>query len=479
MDDPASKFFLFEIITANDSLTITHSLTNILLVVLLVAANGFFVASEFALVAVRKSRIESLAAEGKASAKRLLEILNNLNAYISATQLGITIASLGLGWIGEPAVARMIHYPLMQLAQITGLEALTSPTVIHTISFALAFSIITFLHIVFGELAPKTMALEIAERVALFVALPMQLFYKIFYYPIRLLDWTGTKTVRLLGFQAASQHGSSYTEDEIRRLIKISLESGHLKEEESKLLDKVFEFSDTTVREAMVPRTKIAAIPATLSLEEIVKAFQRYGYSRLPVYGESLDDILGFIHSKDVLPYLLRPKSFRLEKILQKPVFVIDKAKLEDVLKQMQKEKFHFGFVIDEHGGIEGIITLEDLLEEIVGDISDEHDEEVNEQIICEADGSYLLDGSLVVRDLNRRLGLNLPLSENYTTIAGFLMDQAGKIPDKGEQIKFNGHIFKVEEVDKHRIMKVRMEKVKSEKPAVEILSEQGLYRKS
>ena len=472
MDDPASKSFLFEIVTATDSLTITHSLTNILLVILLVAANGFFVASEFALVAVRKSRIESLTAEGKASAKRLLEILNNLNAYISATQLGITIASLGLGWIGEPAVARMIHYPLIQLAQITGLEALTSPAVIHTVSFALAFSIITFLHIVFGELAPKTIALEIAERIALFVALPMQLFYKIFYYPIRLLDWMGTKTVRLLGFRAASQHGSGYTEDEIRRLIKVSLESGHLKEEESKLLDKVFEFSDTTVREAMVPRTKIAAIPATLSLEEIVKAFQRYGYSRLPVYGESLDDILGFIHSKDVLPYLLQPKSFCLEKILQKPVFVIDKAKLEDVLKQMQKEKFHFGFVIDEHGGIEGIITLEDLLEEIVGDISDEHDEEVNEQIIYEADGSYLLDGSLVVRDLNRRLGLNLPLSENYITIAGFLMNQAGKILDKGEQIKFNGYIFKVEEVDKHMIMKVRMEKAKSEKPAVEILSD-------
>ncbi|GIU82038.1 MAG: HlyC/CorC family transporter [Acidobacteria bacterium] len=462
MDDPASKLFLFELTTAKDPLTITNSITNILLVILLVLANAFFVASEFALVAVRKSRIESLAAEGKKSAKRLLEILNNLNAYISATQLGITIASLGLGWIGEPAVARMIDYPLMWLAEITGWAVLSSPTLIHTISFALAFSIITFLHIVFGELAPKTMALEVAEKVALFVALPMQIFYKIFYYPIRILDWTGTKTVRLLGFQAAGEHGSSYTEDEIRRLIKVSQETGHLKEEESKLIDKVFEFSDTTVKEAMVPRTKVAAIPATLSLEEIVKAFQRYGYSRLPVYGESLDDILGFIHSKDVLPYLLRPKSFRLEKILQKPIYVIDKAKLEDVLKQMQKEKFHFGFVIDEHGQIEGIITLEDLLEEIVGDISDEHDEEVSEQIVQQSDGSYLLDGSLVVRDLNRRLGLNLPISESYTTIAGFLMNKAGKVLNKGEQIKFNGHIFKVEEVDKHKILKVRMEKAKT-----------------
>ncbi len=447
------------------SIFLTNSSLNLLLVVFLVLANGFFVASEFALVAVRRSRIETLASTGNKTARRLLDILNNLNAYISATQLGITLASLGLGWIGEPAVARLIEYPLLLFAEKTGQQLLATPAVIHTIAFTIAFSIITFLHIVFGELAPKTIALELAEKVAFIIALPMQIFYKVFYYPIKILDWTGTKVVRLLGFESASEHGSGYTEDEIRRLIKISSERGLLKEEEGKLIDKIFEFSETTVKEAMVPRTEMAAIPANLSLEEIVKAFQQYGYSRLPVYRNSIDDIIGFIHSKNVLPYLLRPKSFRLEKVLQKPMYVIDTARLEDVLRRMQREKFHFGFVVDEHGGIEGIITLEDLLEEIVGDISDEHDEEVNEQIIPQPDGSYILDGALAVRDFNRRLGGNLPISEVYTTIAGFLMNETGRILKKGDTVKFNGYVFEVDEVEKHRILRVKLKKAHENHP--------------
>ncbi|MCS6874983.1 MAG: hemolysin family protein [Pyrinomonadaceae bacterium] len=438
----------------------SYSIVNLLLVVLLVFANAFFVASEFALVAVRRSRIETLANSGNRSAQRLLEILSRLNEYVSATQLGITLASLGLGWIGEPAVARLLEYPLLILAENSGWYFLSSPAILHTISFTIAFSIITFLHIVFGELAPKTIALETAEKTALIIARPMQIFYKLFYYPIKILDWTGTKTVRLLGFQAAGEHGSSYTEEEIRNLIRASSERGLLNEEEGNLIDKIFEFSDTTVKEAMIPRTEIAAIPDNLSLEEIVKAFQQHGYSRLPVYRNSIDDIIGFIHSKDILPYMLRPKAFRLEKVLQKPMYVVDTAKLEDVLRQMQKEKFHFGFVVDEHGGIEGIITLEDLLEEIVGDISDEHDEEVNEKIVLQPDGSYILEGTLAVRDLNRRLGAKLPISEAYTTIAGFLMNEAGRVLQKGDAIKFGNYLFEIEEVDRHRIVKVRMRKL-------------------
>ncbi|HEX9962865.1 MAG TPA: hemolysin family protein, partial [Pyrinomonadaceae bacterium] len=237
-------------------------------------------------------------------------------------------------------------------------------------------------------------------------------------------------------------------------------ESGHLNAEERRLINRVFEFSETTVREAMIPRTEIAAIPAASGVEEIARAFRQFGYSRLPVYRDSLDDIAGVIHSKDVMPFLLRPKVFRLDKVLQKPVYVVDTARLEDVLRQMQKEKFHFGFVVDEHGGVEGIITLEDLLEEIVGDISDEHDEEVNEQIQKIQDGAYLLDGGLAVRDLNRRLGMSVPVSESYTTIAGFLMNESGQILNEGESVKFNGHVFRVEKVDKRRILRVRLEKV-------------------
>jgi CBS domain containing-hemolysin-like protein len=462
MDDPASLPLLFFFAEAADS-SATSSLIstalNLLLVIFLVLANGFFVASEFALVAVRKSRIEALANEGHKGAVRLLGLLNNLNAYISATQLGITLASLALGWVGEPAVAAVLEPVLMRVGEVTGMAFLASGAVLHTISFTIAFSFITFLHIVFGELAPKTAALELSEKVSLVIALPLLIFYKVFSYPIRLLDWAGTRTVRIFGLHPSGEHGSNYTEDEIRQLVNLSEASGHLNEDERRLINQVFEFSETTVREAMIPRTEIVAISESCSVEEIARAFRQNGYSRLPVYRGSLDDMIGFIHSKDVMAFLLEPETFKLEHVLQKPMYVVDTARLEDVLKQMQKEKFHFGFVVDEHGGVEGIITLEDLLEEIVGDISDEHDEEANEQIHEQPDGSYVLDGGLAVRDLNRRLELHLPVSEGYTTIAGFLMSESGHVLTEGENVPYNGHIFKIEKVDKRRILQVRMEK--------------------
>jgi CBS domain containing-hemolysin-like protein len=460
MDDPASLFILFFAEAASvETPTLVSTILNFLLVIFLVLGNGFFVASEFALVAVRKSRIEALANEGSKAAKRLLELLNNLNAYISATQLGITIFSLGLGYVAEPAIVKVIEPLLINLAATANWQFLASPTLAHAVAFTIAFSLITFMHIVFGELAPKTAALELSERVSLIVALPLQIFYKIFYYPIRLLDWAGTKTVRIFWLHPSGEHGSSYTEDEIRQLVNFSKESGHLNEDEQRLIHQIFEFSETTVREAMIPRTEIVGISESCTLEEIARVFRQNGYSRLPVYRNSLDEVVGFIHSKDLMPFLLEPEEFQLEKVLQKPYYVVDTARLEDVLRQMQTEKFHFGFVVDEHGGIEGIITLEDLLEEIVGDISDEHDEEVNEQINELPDGSYVLDGGLAVRDLNKRLDLHLPISEGYTTIAGFLMSQAGQVLSEGETVPFNGHIFKVEKVNKRRILKVKMEK--------------------
>jgi CBS domain containing-hemolysin-like protein len=376
-------------------------------------------------------------------------LLDNLNAYLSASQLGITLASLGLGALGEPVVEAILGGVL---------SAYLPESARHFVSYLIAFFVVTSLHIVLGEQAPKLFALGLAEKVAMFTALPMQIFYRIFKPFIHALDWVSAKTANMFGLEATSEHASIYTEDEIRQLIKTSEESGHVNKEERRLINKVFEFSETTVREAMIPRTEIVAIPVTSSLEDIARAFRQHGYSRLPVYRESLDDIAGFIHSKDVMSYLLRPKSFRLEKVLQKPVYVVDTARLEDVLRQMQREKFHFGFVVDEHGGVEGIITLEDLLEEIVGDISDEHDEEVNDQI-REENGAYVLDGGLAVRDLNRRLNLHLPVSEGYTTIAGFLMSESGQVLNEGDSVNFNGHIFKIQKVNKRRILKVRMEK--------------------
>lgn len=422
-------------------------------VLVLVAANGFFVAAEFALVGVRVSRIETLVATGNGAAKRLMGLLKNLNSYLSACQLGITLASLALGWIGEPAIARLLEGPLSGL----------SDTLRHGIAFAIAFSIITSLHIVLGEQAPKLIGLASAERIALAVALPLQLFYKIFSLPIRALDWASARTVQLIGIKATAEHASTYTEDELRRLVDISRESGHLRAEERRLIHRVFEFSDTLVREAMVPRTEMAAIPDTCDLKQITKAFEQHRYSRLPVYRESLDDVCGFVHSKDVMPYLLHPEKFRLEDVLQPAMYVVDTARLEAVLRQMQKAKMHFGFVVDEHGGLEGIITLEDLLEEIVGEISDEHDEEVNEQITEVDQATYVLDGGLAVRDLNRRLKLSVPESESYTTIGGFLMTEAGHVLKPGEVVQHDGLVFKVERVEKRRVMRVKLEIIKTD----------------
>ncbi|HWT02090.1 MAG TPA: hemolysin family protein [Pyrinomonadaceae bacterium] len=427
-------------------------------VLVLVIANGFFVAAEFALVGVRRSRIEALAAAGNKRAKRLMGLLGNLNAYLSASQLGITLASLGLGWLGEPAIAQLLEGPLANLSDAWR----------HAIAFGIAFSVITSLHIVIGEQAPKLFGLAAAEKVALSTAWPMELFYTIFQWPIRALDWASARIVRPFGIHATSEHASIYTEQELRQLVDQSRASGHLRASEQRLIHRVFEFSDTLVREAMVPRTAMAAISSDCSLEELAKSFSKHGYSRLPVYRESLDDMIGFVHSKDVMPYLLRPESFRLEHVLQSPLYVVDTARLEDVLKQMQKAKSHFGFVIDEHGGVEGIITLEDLLEEIVGEISDEHDEEVNEQISEEKDGTFVLDGGLAVRDLNRRLKLSLPESEAYTTIAGFLMSEAGHVLQPGEVVKHDGLLFHIERVERRRVMRVRLEKTEEGSAAEE-----------
>src|SRR6185295_6755828 len=296
------------------------------IVLLLVLANGFFVASEFALVGVRRSRIEMLAAAGNRKAVRLLNLLDNLNAYISATQLGITMASLALGWIGEPVFAHMLEGPL---------EGRVSDVTLHTISFAVAFTIITFLHIVLGELAPKTLALERAEKVALAISWPMQLFYRIFQWPIRLLDWAGTRTVRLFGLKSSSDHASVYTEDELRHLVDASRKSGHLEREEQQLIHRVFDFSDAAVREAMVPRNRVEALPISATLEEVRSAFRSTRYSRLPAYDERFDNSIGLLVRKDLDMEKLSPEDFDVRKFVRPAAYIPATASLGEALRQM------------------------------------------------------------------------------------------------------------------------------------------------
>lgn len=424
---------------------------NLLIVLLLVLANGFFVASEFSLVGVRRSRIETLARSGDRRAKRLLPLISNLNAYISATQLGITLASLALGWIGEPAVAHLLEIPL---------KGRISETLMHTIAFAIAFSIITFLHIVLGELAPKTLALERAEKTALAIALPMQIFYRIFRWPIQVLDWAGTRTVRLFGLHPSGSHASIYTEEELRQLIDISRESGHIEPDEQRLINRVLDFTDAQVREAMIPRTAVAGLSVTATLLETRDAFRTLGYSRLPVYQDNLDNVVGVVFRRDLEPYLEQPSSndgFNLRDLIHPPVFIPTSARLTDALKQMQSTRIHLGFVVDEYGGLEGIVTLEDLLEEIVGEINDEFDEEVRAQILKEPDGSYLLSGMLTIRDANRQLRLELPEDGGYTTLGGFLMARAGRLPQAGEVVEYPGMTFRIERLEGRRIRRVRL----------------------
>ncbi len=422
------------------------TLLYIVIVLILVFANGFFVASEFALVGVRRSRIQTLAESGNTRARRLLNLIDNLNAYISATQLGITMASLALGWIGEPVFAHLLEAPL---------KGRVSEVTLHTLSFAVAFTIITFLHIVLGELAPKTLALERAEKVALAISWPMQAFYKIFQWPIRLLDWAGTRTVRLFGLHPTQEHASVYTEEELRHLIDVSRKSGHLQPQEQQLIHGVFEFSDAEVKEAMVPRMQVKALPVTATLEETRTAFLSTGYSRLPVYGGRLDEIVGLLFRKDLDMGRVPNDVFDLRKLVRPPVFIPATASLGEALKQMQASRVHFGFVIDEHGGMEGILTLEDLLEEIVGEINDEYDEEVRAQIV-EDGGTFLLDGMLAVRDANRRFNLHLPEEAGYTTLAGFLLAKAGRILRQGESVEHQGARFTVERVERRRIRRIR-----------------------
>ena len=470
MDEPASYFLTlipyWTVIIG--SVSAIEAVLKLGAVLILVLMNGFFVCSEFALVSVRRAKLTVRAAAGGKRARAALRLLDNPTIFISSTQLGITLSSLALGWLGEPTVEAM----LVPVADHLGVKGTAIYVASHIAATVIAFTFITFLHIVLGELMPKMIALDNAEKWALNSARPIELFAKTFRAPIWVLNKTGAGLGKFLGLKSSLEHAAVYTHEELRQLVEISHKSGHLRADERRLINRVFEFSDTLVREAMVPRTQMAAVSRDSGLQQIALAFRQHGYSRLPVYGESLDDIIGFVHSKDVMPYLLKPESFDLEHVLRPPLYVVDTARLEDVLRQMQKAKGHFGFVVDEHGGVEGIITLDDLLEEIVGDISDEHDEEVNEQIQERGDGTYMLDGALAVRDINRRLKLTLPESDAYTTIAGFLMTEAGHILQPHEAIKYNGLVFHIDKVEKRRVVRVRLERTKETEVAVSAAQE-------
>jgi len=423
-------------------------------VILLVAANGFFVASEFSLVAVRRSRVVALAETGNRRAQILLDLLDHLNAYISATQLGITMASLALGWIGEPALAKLLEAPL---------RGLVSDALRHTIAFVAAFTIITFLHIVLGELAPKTLALERTERVALAIARPMRMFHHIFRWPILLLDWAGSSAVRLIGLRHTGEYPSVYTVDELRQIIDVSHKSGTIEPDEQRLLHRVFEFSDAEVREVMMPRTRVVGLELSAARDEVVTIVLDNMYSRYPVYRKTIEDIVGVVHGKDLLGRLVAGEAFDLASIMLPPVFVPEGKKVSSLLKEMQRSRNQMAFVVDEYGGLSGLVTTEDLIEELVGEIRDEHDAGEAVHFLSLADGSQLVDGLLSIFELADAIGVKMIDDVPYETVAGLILHQLGRFPLRGESLVWHDCRLICEEVTPTSILKVRIVRLSAE----------------
>lgn len=424
----------------------------LVIVVLLILANAFFVAVEFAMVSVRRSKIEVLAASGKKSAKALLRALDHLDEMISATQFGITIASLALGWVGEETIAHLAEPFLLRV-----LPENMAVVAAHGGASLIALAVVTYFHLVIGEYVPKAIAIEFADRIGLAVARFMEVFYIVFKPFIWIINKSGLTILRVLGLKTQVGHEMAYTGEEIRHLITVSHQSGNIEADEKTLIHNVFNFADLTAREILIPRTQVAGIEEHSDFAAVVHEFQSSGYSRLPVYQENFDNVIGVVHHKDVMKYVFTPERFDLKEITHAAVYIPDSARLVDVLQKMQREQIHLAIVVDEHGGVEGILTLEDLLEEIVGEIQDEHDESFAEKIRQRGDGSYVLDGGLTVREANRRFGLNLPESEDYNTLAGFLIAREGRLLSEGDVVTYNDTQFYVERIDQRRIERIRM----------------------
>src|SRR5213593_307596 len=381
--------------------------------VLLVLANAFFVAAEFALVAARRTRIDALVRRGDRKAKTVQTALQDLYRQLSAAQLGITVASILLGYVAEDTVAHLFRDWFAALPP--ALNFLTRGGVASTV----AVGLVSFLHVVFGEQAPKAWAITHPERTSRWVAAPLIFFSWITRPFTDLLNWSAGRVVRLLGLKGTSAELEAiHSPEELRMLVEQSRQRGKLDADDARLLQGVFEFSEKTAREVMTPRTEMVALPADLTLEEAADQVAVAGRSRYPVYGESLDDILGIVHAKDILAGLRSAKGGSLRAVLRPAVFVPGTREVEDVLADIKRQKIHLAIVLDEFGGTAGLVTMEDLLEEIVGQIYDEYDRPSGETRAAPGEGAPLLPGAMPLRDVNQTYGLELD-ERNYTTIGG------------------------------------------------------------
>jgi CBS domain containing-hemolysin-like protein len=421
--------------------------------------NGLFVAAEFSLVKIRATQVARMVEEGRTSAGLVKEATGRLDAYLAVCQLGITISSLGLGALGEPAVAALIEPLFTPL----GVEGAT----LHFIAFVIGFSIISFLHVVFGELAPKTIAIQSAEGTSLFVAPFMKFFYYLLLPATIVFNGTANAFTRLLGYPPASETDDTHSEDEIRTLVTQSARQGMLESDEEGMISAVFQLNDKTAREIMVPRPDVVAFPEGTHLRELISIAAAGRYSRYPVHeDDSPDRIIGAVHVKDVLRAVASATTDteKTARALMRDVLMVPENRhVDDILEDLRRQDLQMAVVIDEWGSFEGVFTLEDIIEEIVGEIRDEFDEE--EPAVKEmGDGSYLTDGRISINEVNETLGTGFE-SQDFETVGGLVLGHLGRVPEKGDEVRIDGHLLRVDETDGPRIAQIIIRGTEEESP--------------
>jgi CBS domain containing-hemolysin-like protein len=423
---------------------------NLLIATLLLAANAFYVAAEFALVKSRGFRVKAMVEQRRFGARRLNDVMNNIEAYLACCQLGITMASLGLGWVGEPTVAALLAPILLPLG--------LSDSALHFTSFLAGFLVFSSLHIVIGEQVPKTLAIRRPEPVSQWIVYPLHVSFIIFYPLNWLLNNASRAILSAFGVQESSQH-EVLTGAELEGLVGESAEYGKIESGEAEYLQNVFRFGDLTVSDVMVHRTAMVMINADLPPEELVREVLASEYTRIPLWRDKTENIIGVLHAKDLLR-AIRTSDGETSKIdasaiALPPWFVPEMRSVSEQLKAFRRRKTHFALVVDEYGEVEGMVTLEDILEEIVGDISDEHDDVVA-GVRVQPDGSVVVDGSVPIRDLNRAMEWHLP-DEEATTVAGLVIHEARSIPERGQSFTFYGFRFRVLRRERNRITALRI----------------------
>jgi putative hemolysin len=416
-------------------------------VFVLVLANAFFVATEFALVSARRTRLDEMIRNGDRKATLARRALQSLSRYISATQLGITLTSLGLGWIGEPALARA-------LADLfTWLPPLLQKIATHSVAVVIAFTLITSLHIILGELVPKAFALVYPEIVSTWTVPPLMVFAWVMAGPIAVLRTTSNRLLKIFDIRPPGEEERLHSPEEIRMLVEQSTEGGSLLKEDARLLEGVFEFSEKTAQEVMTPRTQMIALDAGMSVEAAADEVAVARRSRYPVYTDSLDEIVGVVHAKDILTALRARPRETVRAIMRPPLFVPGTREVEDVLADMKRLKTHLAVVLDEYGGTAGLVTMEDLLEEIVGPIYDEYDPQDR---AASDDGAQRLDGAMPITEFNTLYDAALD-DADYTTLGGYVFGQLGRLPRPGDRVTVGPHTFEVMEMEGRRVKSLRL----------------------